>query len=98
MANSEELRANKEQHKAKNGRSKKSDKEIYQAMLQCIDYLKQRFPQIEEDYRLEHAKSVSFGELIKMSQMSNLRSEYDMTFTQNTIRPDGGLIFFGKKR
>lgn len=97
MANSEQLRENKKQHRPKNDRSKLEDKDIKKAMFQCIEYLEFRFPELKEDYRLEHTNSVSFGELIAMSKLSGLRYDYDTTFSNRRIIPDGGLIFLTKK-
>ena len=97
MASSRELSANKEQHKPKNVRSKSYDKEIYHAMLKCIDYLENRFPNLLEHYKFEHEKSISFAELIKISKASEFRREYDETFIKNTIKPDGGVVYLVKK-
>lgn len=97
MANSEQLRENKKQHRLKNDRSKLEDKDIKKAMFQCIEHLEFRFPELKEDYHLEHANSVSFGELIAMSKLSGLRYDYDTTFTNRRIKPDGGVIFLTKK-
>lgn len=97
MANSTDLSRNSIQHKAKNTRSKLQDKDINIAMKECIGYLKSRFPATLEHYRYEYAKDISFEEFIKISKNSGIRSEYDSTFNNRKIIPDGGIIFLIRK-
>ncbi len=93
MANSEQLRQNKEQHKPKNTKSKKDDKEIYAAMRDCIKYLESRFKNILDNHYLTFEKEISFESLISFPQKIGLRKEFDNTFGSRTIKPDGGIIF-----
>ena len=99
MANSDQLRANKEQHKPKNAKSKIDDKNIYQAMRRCIEYLKNRLSdQLEEGgYELIFKRDITFGTMIKMIKNQNHRKEFDNVFNERAIIPDGGVIFLTKK-
>lgn len=97
MANSDQLRANTNQHKPKNTHSKGDDKELFVAMQSCITYLKNRFPDALIDYEFEYSKQITFGELITMIRHSKSRDEYDTTFSDRAIKPDGGVIFLIKK-
>lgn len=96
MANSEHLRENKNQHKPKNKESKIDDKIIYQAMKDVINYLKKRLETHLANYELIFKKEISFEEMIFISRQSGLRTNYDSTFINRTIRPDGGLIMLTK--
>ncbi len=96
MANSEQLRQNKSQHKPKNEQSKYDDKAIYSAMQKCIDYLKGRLGEHLNGYRLEFNKQISFDDLINVIRHSGLRKEFDHTFSERTIKPDGGVVLLRK--
>jgi len=93
MANSQQLRKNKAQHKPKNVGSKKDDKIIYAAMRKCIDYLEGRLGEYLQGYRLDFEKQISFDQLISIIKNANLRKEFDNVFNKRTIKPDGGVIF-----
>ncbi len=98
MANSKQLRANKAQHLPKNTQSKIDDKNIYQAMKRCIEYLENRLSdQLKEDeYELIFERNITFGTMIKMIKDQNCRREFDTVFNNRTIIPDGGVIFLKK--
>lgn len=96
MARAKGLRRNKAQHKPKNKEAKISDKLIYQAMIDCIEYLEKRMAGQMEGYRLRFEKAVSFGELIALVKNAGLRKEFDSAFLERTIKPDGGLIWLLK--
>ncbi len=93
---SEQLRAAVRQHAPKNTKSKTDDKRIYQAMTRCIDYLEQRLTEPLEGYHLEFQKHITFGEMIKLIGNQEFRKEFDRTFKDRTIKPDGGVIFLKK--
>ena len=96
MAKSDQLRAAREQHKPKNIESQRSDKAIYEAMGDCIDYLQGRMEEHLRGYNLVFSKNLSFEELISMIRNSRSRSEFDTVFSDRTIKPDGGAIWLTK--
>jgi len=96
MAKSDQLRASKEQHKPKNIESQRSDKAIYAAMGDCIEYLQDRMEDHLNGYNLVFSKDLSFAELIGMIRHSRSRSEFDTVFADRTIKPDGGAIWLTK--
>lgn len=97
MASSEQLRRNTAQHKPKNTESATDDKEIFEAMNDCIAYLNKRFRKELRDYQLKFRKTISFGEMIGMVEARKVRSEFDTTFMNREIRPDGGVIWLEPK-
>ncbi len=98
MANSKYLRQNKEQHKPKNLKSKQDDKNIYQAMQQCIQYLKQKLALLmQEEYDFEFKKKIFFSEMINTIKDSGIRKDFDMQYKRHLIQPDGGIIWLIKK-
>ena len=96
MANSEQLRKNKNQHVVKNTNSKLDDKAINEAMVECIKYLQLRFGAQLDGCSLHHVKSIKFSDLISIIKQSEIRDDYDHTFLKRTIKPDGGAIFLTK--
>jgi len=96
MANSDQLRRSKEQHKPKNVQSKNDEKLIYAAMRQTISYLQVRLGNHLEEYRLEFEREISFDQLIRIIGNSGLRKEFDSTFANRVIKPDGGVILLHK--
>ena len=97
MANSAQLRANRNQHQPKNKLSKADDKLIYQAMRDCISYLEDRLSSHLAGYYLVFKKQITFGELISLIENKGLRAEFDKVFLTRRIKPDGGAIFLKKK-
>ena len=93
MSDSASLRKNTEQHKPKNTKSRQDDKAIYAAMKQCIEYLEDRLSEHLQGYRLEFDKKITFAQLISVIGNSGLRKEFDTTFDDRAIKPDGGVIF-----
>ncbi|MDE0229983.1 MAG: restriction endonuclease [Spirochaetaceae bacterium] len=93
MAKSSDLRSNKAQHAPKNVHSKRSDKAIHEAMLDCIGYLNKRMAGHMDGYSLEFDTKLSYLQLIDMIRVSGQRSEFDPTFADRTIKPDGGVIW-----
>lgn len=93
MADSESLRRSKNQHRPKNTGSKDDDKAVYAAMSACIEYPEYRFSDIMEGYYFDFQKEISFETLISFPQKAGLRKEFDRTFGNRTIKPDGGIIF-----
>lgn len=97
MATSEQLRQNKRQHKPKNTQSKGDDKTIYRAMQQTIAYLNERLADSLKGYHLTFSKDIQFSDMIKIIRSKEMRQEFDYTFKDRTIKPDGGIIFLHKK-
>ncbi|MCZ6117819.1 hypothetical protein [Campylobacter ureolyticus] len=66
MANSEQLRQNINQHKPKNTKSKKDDKNIAISMQNVIQYLNERFQNIVnfKNFYIEYQKSLSIETMI----------------------------------
>ena len=60
MARSDDLRTSKVQHKPKNVESKRSDKAIHNAMLDCIEYLQNRMTGHLDGYSLEFETRLSY--------------------------------------
>ncbi len=96
MARAADLRRNKAQHRPKNVESKRGDKDIYCAMRDCIDYLKNRMQNNLNGYDLEFDTKISYRDLIAMINRSGQRLEFDRTFLKRTIKPDGGVIWLKK--
>lgn len=96
MAKASDLRSSPAQHKPKNVESKRSDKAIYGAMNDCIDYLNDRMQGSLNGYELTFSRSISYAELIGLIEASGQRVEFDRTFTDRTILPDGGVIWLRK--
>ena len=97
MASSEQLRRNQQQHKPKNAKSKNDDNLIYGAMHRCIKYLEERLGDNLYGYELTFERDISFEKLMKIIGDAGLRKEFDTTFADRTIKPDGGLILLYKK-
>jgi len=93
MARSADLRNNLAQHAPKNRESKRSDKAIYDAMRDCIEYLQGRMNDHLQGYNLDFQKELSFRQLIEMIRVSGVRMEFDTAFLNRTIKPDGGVIW-----
>ena len=97
MASSEHLRRNKAQHKPKNILSKGDDKVIYAAMKQCIAYLEKRLGKHLKGYWLQFEQQITFAQLMHIVSNSRLRQEFDRTFANRSIKPDGGVIFLRRE-
>lgn len=106
MAQAESLRTRYEQHKPKNDVSKFEDKTVAQAAMRVIDYLKDRFHstifenEIQENvyYDLSYDSSISVEDMIKFITRKGYRKweDFDHTFDDKTIQPDGGIIYLEK--
>ena len=103
MANSEQLRRNKNQHKPKNTYSKKDDKNIHLAMHDTIKYLENRFHNMLSGYQLTWENTISFRTMMSIVKDKGLRQEFDTVFSisnedkSREIKPDGGVIYLIKK-
>lgn len=99
MANSEQLRQNINQHKPKNIRSKKDDKNISIAMQEVIEYLNGRFKEISNfnNFYIEYQRSLSIGSMIDNIKSSNVRKQFDTTYEKNSIQSDGGFLILKKE-
>lgn len=97
MAKSEELRLNVSQHQPKNNQSKVDDKRIHSAMKKCISYLRDRLGNYLDGYILQFDTKISYSDLIKIIRDGRTRNEFDFTFQNRTIKPDGGIIYLKKE-
>lgn len=91
------LRLRVEQHRPKNKKSKKDDKNIYTAMLMVKEYLHDRFKGKLEDFNIVFEKSLKISYMIGLIRTKNLRNEFDFDFNDRTIIPDGGILFLESK-
>lgn len=96
MANSDFLRANKNQHTIKNSQSKYMDKDIDVAVNVVIENLRNKYPELE----FEHQKKMSLSDIVSM--LSLQFPEYSKYFryerSSSFITPDGGFLFAKNKR
>ena len=65
-------------------------------MKRTISYLEKRFEKDLYQYSLEFKTSISYRELIDQIKCSGLRQEFDTSFVERTIKPDGGVIWLKK--
>lgn len=94
------LRRRTEQHKPKNTKSKKDDKNIYSAMELVSDYLSERFkdePQMK-DYSIKFVKQLSIEFMISVIKSTKVRYEFDTNYLDRKIIPDGGALILVNKR
>ncbi|EGC6683920.1 restriction endonuclease, partial [Campylobacter jejuni] len=98
------LMQNKNQHLAKNQYSKSDDLNIDLAMQQTKEYLENRFANgggvsnfIEGNYYFEIKKQIEISFMIENIKLSKIRAEFDSSFFENKIKPDGGVLFLRKK-
>lgn len=86
------------QHKPKNSRSKQDDKNIYQAMNLVSDYIKTRFDFAKNfpHYSIEFAHEISIQYIINFIRAKKVRSEFDTSYIDRKIIPDGGILFLVK--
>ena len=96
MATSEQLRYNINQHKPKNIRSKKDDKEILKAQGMTVDYLRKRFSEQMGDYYIDYSRSISFSQMQKVIKDKRIRTEFETMHNHRTIAPDGGILLLRK--
>ncbi|CAG8498367.1 2351_t:CDS:1 [Cetraspora pellucida] len=98
MANSKQLRENKNQHKPKNKQSKVADRDIYLAMMDVKEYLEVRFAKWlkERDLVIDYEKNLSFGAMINLIKTKKIRNDFDKNFCDRTIKPDGGILSLRK--
>ncbi|MCY4577286.1 MAG: restriction endonuclease [Candidatus Kaiserbacteria bacterium] len=99
MATHKQLRENKDQHKPKNTKSKVDDKRVLEAMNKTIQYINERFPNLETDgYYIEYQKRVNLSDLIAIIKGYEKRNEYSpLTNEDAFISPDGGILLLKKK-
>lgn len=99
MANSDDLRKNVNQHKPKNTESKFDDKNIAQAMQKTIDYIENRFSQIPNfnGFYLEFSGRLSLKGMMENIKNGSIRKQFDTTWEDNTIMPDGGFLILKKR-
>lgn len=101
MSLSEQLRSRTEQHKPKNRHSKKDDKKIDEAMRLTQKYLENRFGKVENfingKYYLEIEKKLEISYMINTIKNKNVRAQFDTSYEDRAIIPDGGILFLLKK-
>lgn len=99
MANSTHLRENIKQHRPKNSKSKFDDKKIRIAMDRTIKYIKDRFKNIAnfDTYDIVFEQSISIQYMICNIKTTNIRKQFDTSYCNNTIKPDGGFLFLVKR-
>jgi len=99
VANSDDLRKNVNQHKPKNTESKFDDKNIAQAMQKTIDYIENRFGQIPNfnGFYLEFSGRLSLKGMMENIKNGSIRKQFDTTWEDNTIMPDGGFLMLKKQ-
>lgn len=96
MSQHELLQTRVEQHKAKNIKSKKEDKNILCAANKVIDYLTARFNMEENypNYHLEFKKNIKLSDMISFIEKRGVRTGiYNLYGDDRTIAPDGGIIY-----
>ncbi len=91
------LRTRYEQHKPKNVKSKIDDKNIYEAMQMVIKYLKKRFEKQLIGYEIVFNKNIQIEYMIELIKTHKIRLEFDYSFEDRRIEPDGGILFLEKK-
>lgn len=97
MARSEQLRANKRQHVAKNLLSKGDDKKVVEAMGQVIAYMNERLPLADMGYRLDYVDRIKLADLIDIIRSYEKRFEFAaLTKDGSFIKPDGGILILKK--
>lgn len=100
MSQHESLRNRKEQHKPKNMKSKKDDKDIYLAMNYVHLYLLERFKMLTDypDYEIVFEKNIEVKYMIEMIKKAGLRHEFEYKYIDRTIVPDGGVLYLHNKK
>lgn len=96
MASSDFLRHNINQHIIKNSKSKTMDKEIIQATMATIDYLKKKYPTLQ----FEWVKTMKLTDIIAMlaQQYPELANVFGTPQESSFISPDGGFLFAKNKQ
>lgn len=95
MSQHDSLRERTEQHKVKNMFSKNDDKSIAIASKMVINYIQTRFNFIikENNYTFDYSDSISLGEIAKFIQRKGMRKDFDFSYSDRCLRPDGGIIY-----
>ncbi len=96
MANSDFLRANKNQHSIKNSKSKKMDKDIDKAILIVLATLRKKYPKLT----FEHQKTMKLADIIALlsTQYPEHARRFGKPLSTSFISPDGGFIFATNKQ
>jgi len=99
MSQHESLRRRTEQHKPKNLKSKRDDKDIYLAMKYVHFYLMDRFKMLTEypDYEIVFEKYIEVKYMIDLIKKAGLRNEFEYKYVDRTIVPDGGVLYLHNK-
>jgi type II restriction enzyme len=90
MTQSQSIRNRTEQHKEKNGSSKKQEKVLSESVQKLVSYLQQKYP----NYQIGYQKKLKLIEIYDI-----LKKQYDVNVTfenvkENTfITPDGGFVW-----
>lgn len=96
MANSDFLRANKNQHIIKNSQSKYMDRDIDIAVNVVIEDLKNKYPELD----FEHQKQMLLSDIVSMlsQQFPEYSKHFKYEMSSSFIKPDGGFLFAKNKR
>lgn len=99
MTNSDNLRKNTNQHKPKNTKSKFDDKNIAIAMNKTIEYLENRFKNIQnfDGFYFEFGKKLTLKVMMDNIKNSGIRKQFDTSWEGNSIEPDGGFLILKKQ-
>ena len=99
MSQSNMLRENKKQHKPKNKKSKKDDKNIYLAMQETAKYIEDKFDFSVNfaNYEICFEKNINYEYMINFIKRNSKRKEFDNSFNDRNIKPDGGILSLIKK-
>lgn len=100
MSQSESLRQRVEQHKPKNTKSKLDDKAIYIAMRKVISYLNTRFDMENQfpEYEIIFETSLLVADMVKFIKSKGIRNDFDYSYIDRKITPDGGVLFLQNKQ
>ena len=96
MTQHDSLRTREAQHKPKNNKSKKDDKDIYKSMELVVNYIKCKkefMPYFEHDFSLIFKHEIDIEFMMRFIKNKNVRAEFNTEFINRTIVPDGGILY-----
>lgn len=100
MSQHDKLRERTNQHLPKNSKSKFDDKDIYKAMELVINYLngKKEFAcYFNSKWDLLFESKIEVQYMINFIKNKGIRSEFDYSYKDRTIVPDGGVVYLVNK-
>ena len=99
MGQHDSLRERVEQHRPKNSKSKKDDKDVYKSMEMVMEYLinkKEFLSYFANGYNLEFSHQIEVEYMINFIKRKGVRREFNYDFIDRTIIPDGGILYLVK--